>query len=141
MGFPSRQVHRSPQPGERNGLLNLTLIALFHSDPVFAGGGGTFDDGVFGGHRALFLRNDHGLELGGGGIATPALAAVPGTALSTQLKRRFFADLDLAPDLGARIGSLTWYRGVRHLHRPVRADRADGARLRNTDLRHRRARA
>lgn len=113
MDFPwSRHVHRSPQPRERNGLLNLTLNALFHSDPVFAGGGDIFDDGVFGGHRALFLRNDHGLELGGGGIASPALAAVPGTALSTKLKRRFFADLDLAPDLGARIGSLTWYRGV-----------------------------
>jgi murein DD-endopeptidase MepM/ murein hydrolase activator NlpD len=77
---------------------------------VFAGGGDIFDDGVFGGHRALFLRNDHGLELGGG--ATAALAAVPGTALSTELKRRVFADLDLAPDLGARIGSLTWYRGA-----------------------------
>jgi murein DD-endopeptidase MepM/ murein hydrolase activator NlpD len=79
---------------------------------VFAGGGGTFDDGVFGGHRALFLRNDHGLELGGGGVVTPAFAAAPGTALTTKLKRRVFADLDLAPDLGSRIGSLTWYRGV-----------------------------
>lgn len=113
MGIPlSRWRHRSPQGGEHNGLLNLTLNALFHSDPVFAGGGGTFDDGVFGGHRALFLRNDHGLELGGGASVSPALAVVPGTALSTRLKRRVFANLDLAPDLGARIGSLTWYRGV-----------------------------
>jgi hypothetical protein len=111
MGIPlSRRPHGLPQDWERNGLLNLTLNALFHTDPVFAGGGDIFDDGVFGGHRALFLRNDHGLELGGG--ATAALAAVPGTALSTELKRRVFADLDLAPDLGARIGSLTWYRGA-----------------------------
>lgn len=93
-------------------MLNLTLNALFHSDSVFAGGGGTFDDGVFGGHHALFLRNDHGLELGGGGVATRTFASVPGTALSTRLKRRILPNLDLAPDLGARIGSLTWYRGV-----------------------------
>lgn len=113
MSIPlSRRRHRSPQGGERNGLLNLTLNALFHSDPVFAGGGGTFDDEVFGGHRALFLRNDHGLELGGGASAASAFAVVPGTALSTKLKRRVLANLDLAPDLGARIGSLTWYRGV-----------------------------
>ncbi|MDT8759295.1 M23 family metallopeptidase [Sphingomonas psychrotolerans] len=90
----------------------MTLNALFHSDSVFAGGGDIFDDGVFGGHRALFLRNDHGLELGGGAVVTPAFPPVPGTALSTKLKRRVFADLDLAPDLGARIGTLTWYRGV-----------------------------
>jgi murein DD-endopeptidase MepM/ murein hydrolase activator NlpD len=79
---------------------------------VFAGGGGTFDDGVFGGHRALFLRNDHGLELGGGAGVKSAFPPAPGTALSTKLKRRVFANLDLAPDLGARIGTLTWYRGV-----------------------------
>ncbi|AQR74470.1 M23 family metallopeptidase [Sphingomonas sp. LM7] len=60
----------------------------------------------------MFLRNDHGLEFGGGAGVSPALAAAPGTALSIRLKRRVFADLDLAPDLGARIGSLTWYRGV-----------------------------
>jgi len=108
----SRCLHRSPQGGERIGPVNLTLNALFHSDPVFAGGGGTFDDGVFGGHRALFLRNDHGLELGGGASVSPAFPPVPGTALSTKLKRRVFANLDLAPDLGARIGTLTWYRGV-----------------------------
>lgn len=113
MGFPlSRRLHRSPQGRERNGVLNLTLNALFHSDPVFAGGGGTFDDGVFGGHSALFLRNDHGQDVGGGGMAAAAHMAAPGTALSTRLKRSFFADVDLAPDLGARIGSLTWYRGV-----------------------------
>jgi murein DD-endopeptidase MepM/ murein hydrolase activator NlpD len=113
MAFPlSRLPHRSPQHRERNRVLNLTLNALLHSDSVFAGGGDTFDDWVSGGHRALFLRNDHGLELGGGGVATSAFAAAPGTALSTKLKRRVFADLDLAPDLGARIGSLTWYRGV-----------------------------
>lgn len=113
MGIPlSRRPHGSPQDWERNGLLNLTLNALFHSDPVFAGGGGIFDDEGFGGHCALFLRNDHGLELGGGATGAPSLAAVSGTALSTRLKRRVFADLDLAPDLGARIGSLTWYRGA-----------------------------
>jgi murein DD-endopeptidase MepM/ murein hydrolase activator NlpD len=113
MDFPlPRHLHRSPQARERSGVLNLTLNALFHSDLVFAGGGGTFDDGVFGGHRALFLRNDHGLELGGGAVVTPAFPPVPGTALSTRLKRRVFANVDLAPDLGARIGTLTWYRGV-----------------------------
>lgn len=48
----------------------------------------------------MFLRNDHGLEMGGGAGGR------------SSLPRSRFADFDLTPDLGSRIGSLTWYRGA-----------------------------
>lgn len=54
------------------------------------------------GQRALFLRNDHGLEMGGGAGGRSAAAKPRGR----------FADFDLTPDLGSRIGTLTWYRGA-----------------------------
>ncbi|MBB5711966.1 murein DD-endopeptidase MepM/ murein hydrolase activator NlpD [Sphingomonas xinjiangensis] len=60
----------------------------------------------------MFLRNDHGMDLGGGGTSTlarPPVAATPSAALALR-PRRF--DFDPAPDLGARIGSLTWFRGA-----------------------------
>ena len=53
------------------------------------------------GQRALFTRNDYGSE-GGGGSAS----ARPG------LIQRHFPDFDITPDLGSRIGTLTWYRGA-----------------------------
>jgi murein DD-endopeptidase MepM/ murein hydrolase activator NlpD len=52
------------------------------------------------------------MDLGGGGtsvLARPSVPASPGTAIA--LRPRIF-DFDLAPDLGARIGSLTWFRGA-----------------------------
>lgn len=91
--------HESPHERVRNGLLNLTLSPAFHSDHRRAGGFGTSDD--LWGQRALFQRNDHELAAGGGAGAS---------ALSARLGR--LRDLDLAPDLGSRIGSLTWYRGA-----------------------------
>ncbi|UZK64996.1 M23 family metallopeptidase [Sphingomonas sp. M1-B02] len=61
----------------------------------------------------MFLRNDHGIELGGGGTTAPALGA-PSSSRALVLSRRRgpFSDFDFAPDLGARIGTLTWYRGA-----------------------------
>jgi hypothetical protein len=53
------------------------------------------------GQRALFTRHDYGLEAGGGGAK-----ARPG------LIQRHFPDFDITPDLGSRIGTLTWYRGA-----------------------------
>lgn len=52
------------------------------------------------------------MDLGGGGTSTlarPPVAATPSAALALR-PRRF--DFDPAPDLGARIGSLTWFRGA-----------------------------
>ncbi|MCW3846530.1 M23 family metallopeptidase [Sphingomonas sp. LB-2] len=80
----------------------MTLSTSFHSDHGHAGGyGTTIDNDPLWGQRALFTRNDYGLE-GGGGSAK----ARPG------LIQRHFPDLDLTPDLGSRIGTLTWYRGA-----------------------------
>ncbi len=45
------------------------------------------------------------------GGAAAARAAAPATGLSARLSERF-ADFEFAPDLGSRIGSLTWYRGA-----------------------------
>lgn len=62
----------------------------------------------------MFLRNDHGLEFAGGAgsrsfgrMAAPA----PATALADRLPLRL-ASIDLAPDLGAQIGSREWWRGA-----------------------------
>lgn len=88
--------HTSSQRPSRQGLLNLTLNPLFHSDPSLAGGCGIIDD--FGGQRALFLRNDYPATVHTASPAKPRLRVLP--------------DVDFAPDLGARIGSLTWYRGA-----------------------------
>lgn len=58
-------------------------------------------------HR-LFFRDDHGSGLagGGGGLARAIPAVVP-----AKLGHRL-AGLDLVPDLGADIGSPTWFRGA-----------------------------
>ncbi len=62
----------------------------------------------------MFQRNDHGLEQAGG-TATLAFgrALVPGTQMATLDRLRIFiARTDWAPDLGAQIGSATWWRGA-----------------------------
>jgi murein DD-endopeptidase MepM/ murein hydrolase activator NlpD len=64
----------------------------------------------------LYQPSDHGFSLGGGSAALP-LPGVPASRIGLGLPRqvaRFggrFADLDLTPDLGARIGSREWWRG------------------------------
>src|SRR4051812_26270075 len=102
--FPSScGSHRSPQDALRMRLLNLTLNPRLHSDAPWAGGNGWIDDATFGGHHALFLRNDHVLDAGGGSAPVTALVVMPPHAFQTTLRRRIFADFDFAPDLGARI--------------------------------------
>ncbi|QIG81630.1 M23 family metallopeptidase [Stakelama tenebrarum] len=66
----------------------------------------------------MFLRNDHGYDLGGGAnalsnprTAEPVAPAKSKAGLSHKLRARF-PDFELVPDLGSRIGSLQWYRGV-----------------------------
>lgn len=61
----------------------------------------------------MFLRNDHGLDQGGG---TAALsfgrpAAVRRRTVADRIQDRF-PDFELAPDLGSRIGSGQWFRGA-----------------------------
>lgn len=91
-------------------VLNLTLNPLFHSGSTHAGGCGTFDD-EFWGHHALYLREDLSTGEGGGGTSRALVLVPKATTLIDRLFARF-GDLDLAPDLGARIGTLTWYRGA-----------------------------
>lgn len=61
----------------------------------------------------MFLRSDHELEQGGGAAALTfgraERAAVSRDA--TDLRTRF-DDIDWTPDLGARIGSRDWWRGL-----------------------------
>ena len=62
----------------------------------------------------MFLRDDHGLELAGGTAARSlrrslAPAAPPSRG---QRWRDAVADIDWTPDLGARIGSRGWWRGL-----------------------------
>ena len=57
----------------------------------------------------MYLRSDHGESLGGG--AASARAGVSAHGLAARLSERF-ADFEFAPDLGSRIGTLTWYRGA-----------------------------
>lgn len=102
--------HRSPQDAASIGLLNLTLNPVFHSDSIHAGGAARFDDG-FWGHRALFQREGLSTDQGGGGTSR-ALALVPKVPSRLDRLRARLDDIDLVPDLGARIGSRDWFRGA-----------------------------
>lgn len=60
----------------------------------------------------MFLRSESGLELAGGGAARPfgrALAPAPSCHDHRQAP---VARIDWVPDLGARIGSRDWWRGL-----------------------------
>ena len=61
----------------------------------------------------MFLRGDHGLEHAGGTSARSFGRAltIRKTTLGYRLRERF-PDFDLVPDLGSRIGSGEWFRGV-----------------------------
>lgn len=61
------------------------------------------------GRRTLFLHDDHGQHIGGGGRALRPVVPEP---FAARLRRGRLAELDLAPDLGAAIGSFTWFRGA-----------------------------
>lgn len=67
------------------------------------------------GRRALFLRSDIGIDQAGGTSArsfgrAPVAPAKPPT-FHERIQDRF-PDFDLTPDLGSRIGSIEWFRGV-----------------------------
>jgi murein DD-endopeptidase MepM/ murein hydrolase activator NlpD len=78
----------------------LTLSPAFHS-PDPAGGFGSIAIDLWG-QRALFQRDSLGVPFGGQGEAPRR----------EGLLARHFPDCEIAPDLGSRIGSLTWYRGA-----------------------------
>ncbi|MBO9621747.1 MAG: M23 family metallopeptidase [Sphingomonas sp.] len=59
----------------------------------------------------MFLSDDHGQQLGGGASIASAMPRAP---IEPPFSARFrrFSDFDLVPDLGAQIGSVTWFRGL-----------------------------
>ncbi|OYY78335.1 MAG: hypothetical protein B7Y43_07710 [Sphingomonas sp. 28-62-20] len=62
----------------------------------------------------MFVRSDHGLGEGGGAAALSfgrSLAPLSPTTRFETLRARI-ADIEWAPDLGAQIGSATWWRGA-----------------------------
>ncbi|WP_299650457.1 M23 family metallopeptidase [Sphingomonas bacterium] len=63
----------------------------------------------------MFLRNDHGLEFAGAGVARSfgrAIAAPPPPLTPWEQVRERAAGIDWVPDLGAAIGSRAWWRGL-----------------------------
>ena len=73
------------------------------------------DIDAFGGASlAVFLREQPGLELAGGaGARSFGRAIVPAPVVTWQDRlRATLHHTDWVPDLGARIGSLTWWRGL-----------------------------
>jgi murein DD-endopeptidase MepM/ murein hydrolase activator NlpD len=61
----------------------------------------------------VFLRNDHFDQTGGAAVLSLDRALVPVTDLTLLEKTRAaMARIDWTPDLGARIGSLEWFRGA-----------------------------
>lgn len=62
----------------------------------------------------MFLRSDHDLEQGGGAAALSFGRAIQPAAPQSQFDdfRAKIAQIDWAPDLGAQIGSATWWRGA-----------------------------
>ncbi|MFZ5748538.1 MAG: M23 family metallopeptidase [Pseudomonadota bacterium] len=60
----------------------------------------------------MFLRNDHGLDQGGGASAVArAHPASHGGSAAARMRARY-PEFELVPDLGSRIGSMQWYRGA-----------------------------
>ncbi|WP_161956853.1 M23 family metallopeptidase [Sphingosinithalassobacter portus] len=63
----------------------------------------------------MFLRSDHGYDAGAGAnaLSNPRTTELTVTraGLAQRLRARF-PDFELVPDLGSRIGTLQWYRGV-----------------------------
>lgn len=71
--------------------------------------------GIFRGHfLALFQRHDIGIGSTGGAAyaPTPAFGRKPARVSPFDPFHGRFANIDLVPDLGARIGSRDWWRGL-----------------------------
>ncbi|MGY4394993.1 murein DD-endopeptidase MepM/ murein hydrolase activator NlpD [Sphingomonas sp. UYAg733] len=62
----------------------------------------------------MFLRSDHGLDQAGGTatLSFGRAAYVPAAPSPLDKLRTGIAQIDWAPDLGARIGSADWWRGA-----------------------------
>ncbi len=62
----------------------------------------------------MFLRSDHGLDQAGGTatLSFGRAAYVPAVPSPLDKLRTGIAQIDWAPDLGARIGSADWWRGA-----------------------------
>lgn len=62
----------------------------------------------------MFLRSDHGLDEGGGSatLSFGRTLAPLNSQTSLEALRARLADIDWAPDLGAQIGTATWWRGA-----------------------------
>ena len=73
----------------------MTLIPLFHSEHNWAGGSGTSNHAFIGGPRALFLRNDQGLDFGRGAVSAAALTAAPAQTFEAKLTRGIFGEVQL----------------------------------------------
>ncbi|MDH7640315.1 M23 family metallopeptidase [Sphingomonas oryzagri] len=61
---------------------------------------------------ALYQREEHGFGTAGGAGAIAASSAGFGRAGSFHRPRRSLADIDLVVDLGSRIGTGEWFRGL-----------------------------
>jgi murein DD-endopeptidase MepM/ murein hydrolase activator NlpD len=93
-----------------NPLISLTLTSLLHSHPHLPGGK-TGDDPGLERETGMYLPESEGF--GGGAIALPA-AARPRRLGRAYLRHGIAraAELDLVVDLGQRIGSRDWWRGL-----------------------------
>ncbi|MFV0623839.1 M23 family metallopeptidase [Sphingomonas sp. ac-8] len=60
----------------------------------------------------MFLRNDHGLEFAGSASARSFGMAAPRAPTLAETLQRRFPSFDVAPDLGAQIGSREWWCGA-----------------------------
>lgn len=60
----------------------------------------------------MFLRSDHGMEMSGGAALATLRPPLPIAQSGFDNLRRAFDDIDWTPDLGARIGSGEWWRGL-----------------------------
>ncbi|MGN6278627.1 MAG: M23 family metallopeptidase [Sphingomonas sp.] len=60
----------------------------------------------------MFLRDEHGLGGGGGTVTFGRAIAAPAPARLFDSLRDRAERIDWTPDLGARIGSLEWFRGA-----------------------------
>jgi len=86
--------------------VNLTLAPRLHNDPASRRG----DTASFE-RPPLFLKTDQGLEFAGGTSARSLRGLVPAAPVRDDWRSRVAA-VDWVPDLGAQIGSRTWWRGL-----------------------------